>query len=306
MMKSIIVIVTYNGIPWLQKCLDSCKGYQIVIVDNQSTDGTVTFIKENFPEVNLIPQKENLGFGQANNLGIKYALGKGAEYVFLLNQDAYLQEGCLHTLVSIQKKNPNYGILSPIHLNGEGSNLDDKFLLYLNRYKICDTLLLDSFKNNLSSIYSIEFINAAGWLITRECLEKVGGFDPLFFHYGEDRNFCQRVIFHGFNIGIVPNDWIYHDRENRIDYPIKKYSEAYYKEFERYLKVDWADINLRNFETKYNARSSYLLSKQKRFMLKFQFREAKDCRIKRGLMLQLKDKIMRSRKINTESQSPYL
>lgn len=83
---------------WLQKCLDSCKGYQVIIVDNNSTDGTVSFIKENFPNIHLIPQTENLGFGQANNIGIKYALEQRAEYVFLLNQDAYLQEGCLGNL----------------------------------------------------------------------------------------------------------------------------------------------------------------------------------------------------------------
>src|SRR5690606_30807048 len=113
---------------WIQKSLNSCKGYQIVIIDNNSTDGTVAFIKENFPAVYLMPQKENHGFGQANNIGVKYALEQGAEYVFLLNQDAYLHEGCLDKLIGVQKENLEYGIISPIHFNGKGSSLDEKFL----------------------------------------------------------------------------------------------------------------------------------------------------------------------------------
>jgi len=292
--------------PWIQKCLASCKENQVVVVDNNSADGTVAFIKENFPEVYIMPQKGNLGFGQANNLGIKYALEQGADYVFLLNQDAYLQEGCIENMIQVQKENPPYGVLSPVHFNGGGSKLDANFLLYLNRYKVTERLLFDTFTDGLSKIYPVQFVNAAAWLITRECLEKVGGFDPLFFHYGEDRNFTQRVHYHHFKVGIVTPTIIYHDRENRAEKHIEKYSELYYGDFDRYLKVDWADINLTDFENKYNARCSYLLSKQRRFLLTLQLKKAKDCQTKRRLMVQLRAKIMTSRQINTENQMPYL
>ena len=95
-----IIIVTYNAMPWLSKCLESTKPYAIVVVDNNATDGTVSYIKENYPLITILPQKENLGFGQANNIGMSYALKQGADYVFLLNQDAYL-ENDLFKLVSI-------------------------------------------------------------------------------------------------------------------------------------------------------------------------------------------------------------
>src|SRR5690606_23565222 len=111
--KTIVIIVTYNGMPWIQKCLASCKDHQIVVVDNNSTDGTVAFINENFAKVQLMPQKENLGFGQANNIGIAYALEQGAVYVFLLNQDAYLQADCIEKLIQVHSHNKYYGILSP-------------------------------------------------------------------------------------------------------------------------------------------------------------------------------------------------
>src|SRR5690554_4518907 len=126
-----IIIVTYNGMPWIKKCLDSCRQYPVIIVDNASTDETISYIENNFPEIQLFPQPKNLGFGQANNLGIKYALAQGAEYVFLLNQDAYLHTECIETLIAVHKQNPEYGILSPIHLNGKGDRLDQNFSNYV-------------------------------------------------------------------------------------------------------------------------------------------------------------------------------
>jgi len=292
--------------PWIDKCLKSCKGNRVVVIDNASTDETISYIKENFPEVELFPQDKNLGFGQANNLGIKYALDQGADYVFLLNQDAYLHTECIETLIAVHKQNPEYGILSPIHLNGKGSALDDNFLMYLNRYKITNKLFTDVFTRGFSKHYDIEFVNAAGWLISRECIEKVGGFDPLFFHYGEDRNYCQRIAYHGFKLGIVPNTFINHDRENRVNKEINKYSASYYQEFERYLKVDWADVNFKEFDKKYDARARYMLSKQMRSLIKFRFKEVKDCYVKRKIMLEIKKDIKKSRLINTSSLMPYI
>src|SRR5690606_34782345 len=120
------------------------------------------------------------------------------------NQDAYLGVECIETLVAVHKQNPEYGILSPIHTNANKDRLDRGFSNYLNydsnRYFFSDFVL----NNPRKDIYEVPFVNAAGWLISAKCLNTVGGFDPIFFHYGEDRNYCQRVLFHGFRIGIVP------------------------------------------------------------------------------------------------------
>ncbi|HBY69943.1 MAG TPA: glycosyltransferase family 2 protein, partial [Flavobacteriaceae bacterium] len=196
--KIYIIIVTYNAMPWIEKCLATCKGYPICVIDNASSDKTVAYIRENYPEIQVLPQQKNLGFGQANNIGIRYAIDQAADYVFLLNQDAYLQEGCIEKLIAVHIENPDYGVISPIHLNGQGDQLDEKFLLYLNRDKVTNALLLDAFQNNTSSVYPIEFVNAAGWLLSKQTLQTVGGFDPIFFHYGEDDNYCQRIHYHGF------------------------------------------------------------------------------------------------------------
>src|SRR5690606_28048723 len=86
------VIVTYNGMKWIGDCLESlCQSSilsNVIIVDNNSEDNTVGYLKEKFPEAVILPQNQNLGFGKANNLGISYALENGADFVFLFNQDA--------------------------------------------------------------------------------------------------------------------------------------------------------------------------------------------------------------------------
>src|SRR5690606_15751729 len=127
------IIVSYNGISWLPKTLASIPvKHPIIIVDNHSVDGTVDYIKSKYPEIILFEQERNIGFGQANNIGISYALQEGADHFFLLNQDSYLKENCLDILIDFQKKNKEYGILSPIHLNGAGTRLDANFSNYVN------------------------------------------------------------------------------------------------------------------------------------------------------------------------------
>lgn len=223
-----IVIVSYNGMAWLDMCLKSCSNYPVIVVDNASTDETVSFIETNYPNVILLKQSVNLGFGQANNIGIRYALDQGAEHVFLLNQDAYLQEGSVEALLAVQKENPNYGILSPIHLNGNGNQLDRKFSNYVayrkNPHFHSDFVL----RKPLRDVYDVPFVNAAGWLLSRNLLDTIGGFDPLFYHYGEDDNYCQRALYHNFKIGIVPISFLLHDRGDRI---VSKYRRGSKKTF---------------------------------------------------------------------------
>lgn len=245
MNKTAIIIVTFNAKKWIKKCLSSIdfNRYNTIVIDNNSQDDTVNFIKENFPDVNILSQNTNLGFGQANNLGISYALKKGADHVFLLNQDAYLVGNVLERLVELQNENKHYGILSPIHINADKTKLDRNFSHYLgfdkNPYFYSDHVL----GNSVKDIYEVPFVNAAGWLISKSCLMTVGGFDPLFFHYGEDDNYCQRLIYHGFKIGVVPNSFLIHDREDRPKPEVKLFSEEYYERELRKFKVKYANIN---------------------------------------------------------------
>ncbi|GGZ53398.1 glycosyltransferase family 2 protein [Mesonia mobilis] len=239
-----VIIVTYNGMQWLERCLASVpESYELVIVDNHSTDDTVAFIEENYPKAKLFKEKQNLGFGQANNKGIRYALKQGADYVYLLNQDAYLETDTIEKLICVYSNFPDYGILSPIHTNKNKTRLDQNFSNYLNYKSNSDFYSDFVLGKSIAEVYEVPFVNAAGWLIPKKTLITVGGFDPIFFHYGEDDNYCQRVKYHNKKIGVVPSAFMVHDREDRIKAKFKRGSKEYFSELEKKLKVNLADIN---------------------------------------------------------------
>ncbi|MDX1993565.1 MAG: glycosyltransferase family 2 protein [bacterium] len=212
-----VIIVTYNGEPWIEKCLQTLlQGnypIKILIVDNGSTDRTQDILQQ-FPQVKLLPQTENLGFGRANNVGIWYALQQQADFVFLLNQDTFVEPDTISKLVETAQNYPAYGLLSPTHMNGDGSALDANFAACLLRPSNPSntSLLSRSWSKQEEPVYPIGFVNAAAWLLSRRCLEMAGGFDPLFFFYGEDHDLFQRIQFHGFKTGLVSSALIYHVR----------------------------------------------------------------------------------------------
>lgn len=213
-MKVVVIIVTFNGAKWIDQCLGSLKRsniqLEIIVIDNASTDNTVSLIKSNFSEVDLIETDENLGFGKANNMGLKKALQKNADYVFLLNQDAWVEIDTIELLVNTASQNKSFGILSPLHILPNNDKLEWYFSTYIAPDK-CPDLYSDMYFNKVENIYNVEFVNAAAWLITKECLQEVGGFDPLFPHYGEDEDYCERTRYKKYKIGVVPSSKIFHD-----------------------------------------------------------------------------------------------
>ena len=244
------VIVTYNGSAWIAKCiqslLDSSIETSIIVVDNASSDDTVKIIQNHFNDkVVLIQSETNLGFGQGNNLGIKKALELGADFLFLLNQDAWVKENTIAELLLHLKSHNSNGIVSPIHFNGSGKVLDANFFRYFMKSQV-EGYITSTFSNtnNTSSFIDTKFVNAAAWLINKSCLIRVGGFDKYFFHYGEDRNFAQRAIFFGYRIGIITSAHICHDRHLRPNY---KRNTSQQVEFDfMNFKIDACNIRRKN------------------------------------------------------------
>jgi len=211
------IIVIYNGMhrDWIQKCFSSLRNsqypLQVIAIDNNSKDESVKYIEQNFPEIELIKSDKNLGFGGANNLGIKLALEKNADAVFLLNQDAWIEPKTISELVRISQNNEDFGIISPLQLDGTGERLENGF-----SYSISSKFNKDFFsdfvlKKQTKELYETTESYAASWFITKKCLKIVGGFNPSFFHYGEDDNYCRRVTFKNLKIGVTPNTFICHD-----------------------------------------------------------------------------------------------
>ena len=242
----LVVVVTYNGAKWFDRCFGSLYTsdvpVDIFIVDNGSTDGTLDllhnlqkdggarFCTGRWAEsetrlVKLVESKDNLGFGRANNQGLRYAATHSYEYVYLMNEDAWLEEDTLSKLIEASKENVSFGILSPIQMTADMKRMDPRFHKKFPYPDLADKIEAKAenskligeglFENESKSVIPVEFVMAAHWLITRQCLITVGGFSPAFHHYGEDDNYINRAVYNGFAVGVVLDAKAVHDRENR-------------------------------------------------------------------------------------------
>jgi GT2 family glycosyltransferase len=242
--RILIVIVTFNGQTYINRCLESIydqTNTEIIVIDNSSTDKTIDIVKNSFPKVKLIANKENIGFGQANNIGLKYALENDFAFILLLNQDTYIDINTISSLIKAIDQNQEYGILSPLHYYSE-HKLQKSFSIHIK----ANNSLVDGLENKLftTEIYDLPFINAAIWMMNIDCIKKVGGFCPEFFHYGEDDNYCHRVLYHGFKIGIVPSLSAFH-------YSDEKHSK-YFSKKQTELMIIQEKINILNPLINYN------------------------------------------------------
>lgn len=211
MNRILVIVVTYNAMKWADRCFgslrDSRHPVDVFAVDNGSSDGTPDYIREHFPEVMLHSTGENLGFGKANNIGLEYALANGYDYVYLLNQDAWIFPDTLDRLIEAHAANPEYGILSPVQMTASLERPDPRFNVK------CLDGDLSGYEDG--RIYDVDFVMAAHWLVSRNCLRAVGGFSPAFRHYGEDDNFIHRTLWKGFKVGLLAGTYAVHDREMR-------------------------------------------------------------------------------------------
>ena len=245
--KVFAIIVSFNGQKWIQKCIASLHKstipLTILLIDNNSQDNTLEIARRGFLNVNIFELKNNTGFGAANNIGMRHALKNNAAFVFLLNQDAWIvEQNTVEYLISISNRYPEYGILSPLHLNRNRSKLDYMFSNNLVPSKCPDFFSDAVLGHELKKVYEVQFVNAAAWLLPRKTIETVGGFDPIFFQYGEDKNYVQRLKYHGFKVGVCPHVTICHDRDptNRL---LSKNSDPQLKINRDLIKYADIDIN---------------------------------------------------------------
>ena len=269
MIKIFSVIVTYNGLKWYDRCFGSLQNSSIpvsvVVVDNGSTDGTVDYIRCRYPEIVVLQQNENLGFAKANNVGMRYAMDHGADYVFLLNQDAWINErNTISELIRISQENPRYYILSPLQLLAGSGRLDGSYFFAVDANPNSD-YMSDLYNGTLKDCYDLSFICAACWLLPIQTIVRIGGFDPIYFHYGEDDNYIHRVFYHGGKIGICPKVSFSHDKEYRPS----DYTGEYTNWKKRFL------VNIGNVNLPFQVKST-IKSKKKQMLFLFfrlQFKE---------------------------------
>ena len=112
-----VVVVTYNALPWIERCLESVRGHETIVVDHGSTDGTVAFVRERFPDARVIEQ-ENKGFSGGNNAGMRAANGR---YFLLLNSDAWVVGDGLERLAAFADEHPDAAVVGPRLSNEDGT-----------------------------------------------------------------------------------------------------------------------------------------------------------------------------------------
>jgi len=257
MMNLSIIIVSYNTKEFLKKCLESIKNanskfnYEIIVVDNDSSDSSLEMLEKEFPDISLIKNKENLGFSRANNQGVKKAKGK---YLLFLNPDTVLNKDTLPTLMKFMERNKDVGI-STCRLVMPNGKIDDAchrgFPTPWNAFCHFSGLSRMFPKIKLFSGYSLSYLNfeeiheidacaGAFMLVRREAGEKIGWWDEDYFFYGEDLEFCFRIKELGYKIYYIPDVSVFHYKG--VSGGIKKNSK----------NISTADIKTRRLAT--NAR----------------------------------------------------
>lgn len=211
----LVIVVTFNGMQWIERCVESVRdsGADLLVVDNGSSDGTPEWLLSEGVEV--VSREDNPGFGAANNIGIRTALERGYAFVYLLNQDAWLCDGCLENVLKVfnSPDAAGYGVLSPVQFEASMKKLDKNF------ERKCGTPLKDAGwtrrKGGGPAVVEVPYVMAAHWMVSLFALKTVGCFSPAFRQYGEDDNWIHRLHFHGMKCGVVPSASAVHDRASR-------------------------------------------------------------------------------------------
>lgn len=222
-----IIIVTYNSEAHIERCLASLteitRPYECVVIDNGSKDATLEIIRR-CPNVEVISVQSNLGFGRANNIGMRLALKRCWDYIALVNHDVYDYARAIKRAIDNYKSAVDVGIISALHYSAEPNVLDYKF----SKNLLSESAYLRYFrKRNLfhkDDFIDVKFVNAAFWVLSREALMKVGGFSPVFDHYGEDVEYTKRMQGFGLKIRVLLDIGIVHNRpqENHLQENIQR------------------------------------------------------------------------------------
>lgn len=208
-----IVIVNYNGLAHLRECLESVRAqdypaFEVILVDNNSTDGSLDLTKRAYPEVRVVESPENLGYSGAANLGLRYAQGA---YVAVLNMDVVVEPNWLQPLVDFLESHPQAGAAAPKimlyddreRINALGQNVHVTGLGF-NRLLHRPAAQADPAPRRVSGL------QGAAFLIRKSLLDSIGGMNAANFMYHEDVDISLMVLLAGFDLYCVPASVVYH------------------------------------------------------------------------------------------------
>jgi GT2 family glycosyltransferase len=214
-----VVVVTWNALPYVEQCLESVRGEDVVVVDNGSKDGTVALVRERFPEVRLIEQ-ENKGMGGGNNAGMRAADGR---YFLLLNSDAWVVDDGLAQLVAFADAHPEAAVVGPKLLNTDGTlqrSARGEPTLWSLATEYLAIRKLAPHSGRLNPLYrgdfdhdrvaEVDWLSGAALLVRREAADAVGLFDEDFFMFSEEVDWMTRFRRAGWKVLFYPDAEVVH------------------------------------------------------------------------------------------------
>ena len=215
------VVVTYDALPWIENCLDSLAGVATVVVDNGSSDGTVDFVRNRYPAVQLV-ESENRGLGAGWNTGIRETT---SAWVLLLNADAWMTPGSLDRLVDFAETQPRAAVVGPRLRNPDGT-LQRSVRGYPTVWRLATEYLflrkLAPRSSALNAFYaggfdhdevrSVEVVMGACMLLRRQAIDEVGECDEDYFLFSEETDWCFRFREAGWDVLFFPGAECVHVR----------------------------------------------------------------------------------------------
>jgi GT2 family glycosyltransferase len=215
-MKLSVIILSWNDLKVIPDCLQSIYStthktdFEVIVSDNGSTDGSIEFIRKNYPQVRLIENGRNLRFAKANNVGIRASRG---EYVLILNPDTIIHDRTLDEAVRMADQKPEVGAFGCRVLNVDGSYQESAWPFRSIRGEWITALYLRplAYLSNwfVSDVYTgwrgerqrtVDWVSGCFILIRADLLTRLGGFDERFFYYYEDMDLCRRVRQAGYEV----------------------------------------------------------------------------------------------------------
>jgi GT2 family glycosyltransferase len=214
-----VIVVTYNALPWLGQCLDSVRGHEVVVVDHGSTDGTLSLVRERYPETRIVVQ-ENKGMGGGNNAGMRIASGR---YFFLLNSDAWVLGDGLERLVAHADAHPEAAVVGPRLRNRDGTlqrsvraeptlwRLATEYLFLRKlapRTNLLNPLYVGGFDHETET--EADWLFGPALLVRRDAVDAVGLFDEDFFMFSEEVDWLTRFRRAGWKVLFFPGAEVVH------------------------------------------------------------------------------------------------
>jgi hypothetical protein len=213
------VVVVLDGLPWLERCLESVRGCETIVVDHGSTDGSLELVRERFPEARVVEQA-NVGMGGGNNAGMRLARGR---YFLLLNSDAWLAEGALDALVAFADAHPEAALVGPRLRNPDGTlqrsvrgfptpwRLATEYFFLRKlapRSRALNALYGAGFDHE--SVREVDWVSGACLFVRREAVDAVGPFDERYFMFSEETDWCRRFREAGWKVLFFPGAEVVH------------------------------------------------------------------------------------------------